>query len=451
MLITILAAIMAILVVVLIHECGHFWVARAVGIRVLKFSIGFGKPLWKRTSKAGTEYALSMIPLGGYVKMLGDDTAPISEQDKPYAYNFKPVWARMAVVAAGPLINFLLAILLFWFIFLQGSVLVKPVVGSVIAKTPAALAGFKAGDEVVAIGGKTVEGWSPVMLALIEASHSKPMKIQVKTSSGQLETRILNLAKWEPDTSNPNLLDSVGLEVYMPKMAPDLAAISANSPAQKAGLQVNDRITALNGKTYEQWLPLVKAIRLLPDHKVTLTVLRDKKTLQIPVHLSKQVVLGKTQGFLGAMVKEVPLPDSMLVKRDYTVWQSLNKSVHKTYDLIRLNIVVLGKIFTGQLSVKVLGGPITVFQGAGHASHYGWLTYLGFVAFINIALGFVNLLPIPGLDGGHLLFLLAEAIRRKPLSEQVQSVGIRLGFTALIMIMLLATYNDLIRLFFSAH
>ena len=447
--ITILAAILAIFIVILIHELGHYWVARLCGIRVLKFSIGFGKALWKTHTKSGTEFAISVIPLGGFVKMLGDGFESIDEKDKPFSYAHQSVWARMAVVAAGPLINFLMAILLFWFVFLNGSVTVKPVVGEVIPHTPAARAGLVTGDQIVSMGDSPIDAWSTFTLKTIENVGRQTVPLKVKNATGQVQTKFLNLSSWAPDPTNPNLLESLGFYQYLPKIPAVIEEVTVDSPAAKAGLKKGDKLLSINGRPYSDWQSMVKVFQHLPNQTARITVQRGEQVLPLTAELGSHEVKGKVFGFLGILPVVPLMPKSLLITQHYSVVAALGLAVKKTYELTRLNIVVLSKLFAGELSVKVLGGPITIFQGAGYASHYGWLAYLSFVAFINVALGFVNLLPIPGLDGGHLVFLAIEAIKRKPLSLQVQSIGIRLGFTALIMLMLLATYNDLVRVFFS--
>lgn len=448
-LIAIVAAIATIFVVVLIHELGHYWVARAVGIRVLKFSIGFGKVLCSKTTQSGTEFALSAIPLGGFVKMHGDGIERVPEAERAYAYNEKPVWARMAVVAAGPGINFLLAILLFWIVFLGGSTTLKPIVGQIIPASPAAIAGLKQGDQVLSVAGEPIDNWSGFTMKILAHIGQTNIPMTVRDQAGHQETKTLSLAHWTPDPGNPNLTESVGFYQYLPPITPVIAEVQKGSAAAKAGLKPGDKLLKIDGKPYSTWQDMMPVFKQGANKALSLTLLRNGKQQTLPVTLGSHRVGEKTYGFLGVVPVMPKLPDALLQHHNYSVLQALQLGIGKTNELIRLNIVVLGKLFTGQLSVKVLGGPITVFQGAGHASHLGWLTYLSFLAFINVSLGFVNLLPVPGLDGGHLVFLCLEAIKRKPLSEQFQSVGIRLGFTLLIMLMLLATYNDLVRLFFT--
>jgi len=447
--ISILGAILAIFSVVIIHEFGHFFVARLMGVRVLRFSIGFGKALWSKTTKSGTEFVVAILPLGGYVRMLGegDDAAP--EDLVRYAYNHKPILARMAIILAGPVMNFLFAILLFWIIFLSGVTHIKPTVGQVLPNSIAAQGGLKSGDVIQKIDRTKTHSWQRVLMTIIAHVGDKgfmSMTVLPKASTQQKQLS-LPLKSWVIKKRRPDFFKSLGIVPFRPRYPMVIDKVLKDSPAQKGGLKSGDKIITLNGKKQNDMLDVIKAIKEKPGKNIRLTILRKGKhlTLNIPAAIQQQN--GKQIGFLGFMVKAPKWPAGMIVRQNFSVLSAWVPAVERTWMLTSFNAVVLAKMIVGKISLRTLGGPITIFHTAGKASQRNYRIYIGFIAFISVTLGFINLLPIPGLDGGHFLFQLIEVVFRRPVPERVQVVCIKIGILLLILLMVQATFNDLNRLF----
>ena len=443
--IAILGAIMAIFSIIVLHELGHFFVAKACGIKVLRFSVGFGRAIWKRTGKSGTEFVLAWIPLGGYVKMLGEGEEKASAADAHRAFNQKPLLSRMLVVLAGPFTNFLIAIVAYWGVYLMGVTHVKPVIGSVVPHSIAARAGVRSGDELIKIDGVRTDNWQRVMMGLImRMGDYGPMRLTVKPVDSQLhQERVLDLSSWDVDRRNPEFFKSLGLMPYRPTVPAVIAKVVPGSAAAVGGLKAGDRILSVNGHPVSGWVPMVKAVRGLPHQRISLTLMRNhqKKVIHMEVGAIKQA------GFLGIQSHPPAWPSDMLRVARYSVFTAWLPAFEQTWVLTKFNSMVLLKMVTGKISIRTLGGPITVFRAAGKATQAGLQVYLGFLGFISLTIGFLNLLPIPGLDGGHLVFQIVEAIFRRPVPERYQMVGLSIGMVFLIFLMVQATINDLMRLF----
>lgn len=449
LLIAILGAILAIFSIIILHELGHFIVAKACGIKVLRFSIGFGKAIWKRTSKNGTEYVLAILPLGGYVKMLGEGEEATSPQDAHRAFNKKPLLSRMAVVAAGPVVNFILAIVAYWGVFLMGVVHVKPVIGQVVSGSIADQAGVKAGDELIRINGIRTRNWQRATMAIIMHLGDKGrLLLTVKPAAGaKLENRVLNLLTWTVDRRSPEFFRSLGILPYQPQIRPIIAKAIAGSPAAKGGLQSGDRIVALNGRPVTHWASVVNAIRKRPNKVISVAIMRGRQhhTLQLKVGAVKRD--GREYGFLGIKSYPPRWPADMVQRDHYSIPHAWLAATKQTWRLTSFNFMVVVKMLSGKISLHSLGGPITVFQAAGKATTAGLQVYLGFLGFISLTIGFINLLPIPGLDGGHLLFQVIEGVFRRPVPERYQMLGLSIGMIFLVFLMVQATVNDVMRLF----
>ena len=445
----IIAAIAAILGVILLHELGHFLVARAVGVKVLKFSIGFGKSLWSyRSKKTDTEYVLAILPLGGYVKMLGEEgDQTLTPTERSQAFSLKPVWARFCIAAAGPVVNFLLAIILFWAIFIQGVTHIRPVIGKVVSGSIAEKAGVPADVQIIQIDHLHTPNWQRVMMAIIaRAGDHGYMRLLAKSSDGVTKAYELNLRHWQYDARNPDFIKSLGITPFVPAFPAVIDEVMADSPAAKAGLRTGDRITALDGVSIQNWLDMVKWIQARPGQTVMLSVRRDHRLRQLRLTIDQQHRSDQTVvGYLGAAVKPPKWPVNMLQKEDLNLLTASGYAVEQAWMLTKFNLIVFGKMLVGKISLSSLGGPITVFQTAGKASQSGWSVYFGFIALISLTLGFINLLPIPGLDGGHLLFYIIEAAARRPVPERYQMISLRIGMVLLVLLMLQATYNDILR------
>lgn len=447
--IAIFAAIIAIFSIILIHELGHFLVARMCRVRVLKFSIGFGRPLWSVRGKSGTEYAIGILPLGGYVKLFGDSEGSFTQRDRGHAFTEKPLWIRSLIVLAGPLTNFALAIVVFWVIFLGGIQQVVPVIGAVIPQSIAAKAGIKANSQILSINGNKAESWQRILMLLIgkKGSDGELLMRTKPWPSGVESTHQLPLSTWQVSRRRPQFLKALGIVPYTPVIATQVDQVVKASPADKAGVRVGDRIVALNGKPVSDWIALVKRVQAMPNQTVRLRVMRAGRKHTFTLHVGVQRFRGKSVGHMGLRPVALKWPKGMLVKKDYSILSAWGPAVQQTWNLTAFNLIVLGKMLTGKISLMTLGGPITIFKTAGTASRAGMAVYLNFIAFISIALGFINLLPIPGLDGGHLLFYVVEAIIRRPIPEQVRITALKFGIFLLITLMLFATLNDVGRFF----
>jgi len=451
--ISIVGAIVALLGVVLIHEWGHFIVARAVGVRVEKFSIGFGKAIWSHKSKSGTIYALGILPLGGYVKMYGEvPDSELTDTDKTKlsgAYHSKPLWARMAIVAAGPITNFLLAIVCFWVLFMLGVTYIKPVVGQVSSNSIAAKAGIQRGDEILKIANWRTDSWRQVILAMIAQMGKKDIvraSILPKQASQPI-VRYLDITNWKLHSIKPDIFKSLGITPYVPTTLPVVADILKNSPAANSGLKVHDRIIAIGKHKINDWGDVIRFVQQRPNQRLHFKVLRNGRTYDIPMTLGQMHLDNKKVGYMGVMVNPPKWPPSMKRKLQYSFITAWNPAVAQTWFLTSFNYIVLKQIVLGRISYHTLGGPITIFKTAGKASVAGVKVYLWFVAFISLTLGFINLFPIPALDGGHILFHIIEGVIRRPIPARLQEIFTIIGFVFLIFIMLQATLNDILRLF----
>lgn len=448
--ISIIGAFAAIFVIIILHEMGHMYVARLFGIKILRFSIGFGKPLYKYVAKNGTEYVLAMIPLGGYVKMLGEgDTAEVNAAEMHRAFDRKPLLVRMAVVFAGPFTNFVLAVIVFWGAYQVGMNHVKPIVGRVVPGSIAAKSGLKSGDNILAVGIRKTHNWQQVVMAMLlyMGDHKKvDLKVEAVGSS-QATLRQLDLSGWQLNKRKPEIFKTLGMYPFEPKVAPVILRVLPESPAALAGMKPKDKITAVNGKPVTTWGQVVKAVAGLGGKKVSLTVSSGGQARSLSVQLSQKVRGDKKVGYLGVMVVPPKYTNSMIYREKYNLLTAWMPALSKAWTLFKYNGIVLYKMITAKLSFKVIGGPISIFQAAGQASHAGIVVYLSFIGFISLAVGFINLLPIPGLDGGHLLFQIIEGLTRRPVPQRIQQYGLTLGMLVVVLVIVHATINDLVRIF----
>ncbi|MDO8711617.1 MULTISPECIES: sigma E protease regulator RseP [Pseudomonas] len=444
----IVGTLVALGVLVTFHEFGHFWVARRCGVKVLRFSVGFGMPLLRWHDKKGTEFVVAAIPLGGYVKMLDEREGDVPADQLDQSFNRKSVRQRIAIVAAGPIANFLLAMAFFWVLAMLGSEQVRPVIGAVESGSIAAKAGLGAGQEIIAIDGEPTSGWAAVNLQLIRRlGESGSIQLQVREQGSTADSpRELMLDKWLKGADEPDPIRSLGIRPWRPALPPVLAELDSKGPAQAAGLKTGDRLLALDGKSLDDWQQVVDTVRMHPDTKIMLRVERDGAQIDVPVTLAARGESKAPTGYLGAGVKAVDWPPEMIREVSYGPVAAIGEGARRTWTMSVLTLDSLKKMLFGELSVKNLSGPITIAKVAGASAQSGVADFLNFLAYLSISLGVLNLLPIPVLDGGHLLFYLIEWARGRPLSDRVQGWGIQIGISLVVGVMLLALVNDLGRL-----
>ncbi|MBA1201336.1 sigma E protease regulator RseP [Pseudomonas capeferrum] len=444
----IIGTLVALGVLVTFHEFGHFWVARRCGVKVLRFSVGFGTPLLRWHDRQGTEFVVAAIPLGGYVKMLDEREGDVPPALAHQSFNRKPVGQRIAIVAAGPIANFLLAIVFFWALAMLGTQQVRPVIGAVEPGSLAATAGLQAGQEIIAVDGEPTNGWSAVNLQLVRRlGESGTLQVNVRDQGGSVERQHeLVLDQWLRGADEPDPIQSLGLRPWRPAITPVLAQIDPKGPAAAAGLRSGDRLLALDGVALNDWQQVVDSVRSRADSKVQLRIEREGQVMEVPVTLAHRGEGKAAGGYLGAGVQGIEWPAEMLREVSYGPLEAVGQGLSRTWNMSVLTLESLKKMLFGELSVKNLSGPITIAKVAGASAQSGVGDFLNFLAYLSISLGVLNLLPIPVLDGGHLLFYLIEWARGRPLSDRVQGWGVQIGISLVVGVMLLALINDLGRL-----
>jgi regulator of sigma E protease len=444
----VVGTLVALGVLVTFHEFGHFWVARRCGVKVLRFSVGFGTPLLRWYDRHGTEFVIAAIPLGGYVKMLDEREGDVPVEQLEQAFNRKTVGQRIAIVIAGPAANFLLALAFFWLVAMLGSQQVRPIIGAVESASLAAAAGLQAGQEITEVNGEPTTGWAAVNLQLVRRlGESGTLLVKVREQGSTADSaRQIVLSDWLKGVEEPDPIASLGIRPWRPALAPILAELDPQGPAKAAGLQVGDRLVSLNGQALDDWQQLVDRVRALPGKPVDLMIERAGQTLEMPVKLAARGEGEARSGYLGAGVQGVEWPAEMLREVSFGPLEAVGEGVKRTWTMSLLTLDSLKKMLFGELSVKNLSGPITIAKVAGASAESGLGDFLNFLAYLSISLGVLNLLPIPVLDGGHLLFYLIEWVRGRPLSERVQGWGMQIGISLVIGVMLLALVNDLSRL-----
>ncbi len=444
----IVATLVALGVLVTFHEFGHFWVARRCGVKVLRFSIGFGAPLLRWHDRQGTEFMIAAIPLGGYVKMLDEREGEVPVELLGQAFNRQTVDRRIAIVAAGPIANFLLALLFFWVLAMLGSQQPRPVIGTVEAGAPAAVAGLRAGEEILSVDGESVADWSAVNLQLVRRlGDTGVLDVTVLEAGSSVGVqRQLPLKDWLRDVEEPDPIAALGIRPWHPVLMPVLGRLDPEGPAQAAGLQAGDRLLALDGQSLGDWQQVVDQVRARPGMRVLFLVEREGRQFELPVGLAAHGEGGVRTGYLGAGVEAAEWPPEMLREIRYDPLSAVGEAFRRTWNMSVLTLDSLRKMLFGKLSVKNLSGPITIAKVAGASAQSGMGDFLNFLAYLSISLGVLNLLPIPVLDGGHLLFYFVERVRGRPLSERVQAWGMQIGISLVVGVMLLALVNDLSRL-----
>lgn len=447
---TIISFIVALGILITFHEFGHYLIARWNGVKVLRFCIGFGQPIFrKRWGKDQTEWVIAAIPLGGYVKMLDENEGKVAPEDLPRSFNRQPVARRFAIVAAGPIANFLLAIALYWLLFILGVNGMKPVLGPVEPATPAAYARFEAGETIVSIENEAVASWQDARWTLLRYAidQSANVKVQTVNKNGELNWRYLDLSHIDPDKLNENLLGLIGLNSYQPTIKPVIAEVVPDGVGYHAGLSAGDEILAVNNIEIETWMTLVQEIRANPGRTLELEILRNDQVITLAITPESAAENGKYIGKIGiAPVINQAEFQELMITVSYPPGKAIQKAIEKTWETTILTLQMLTKMITGDVSWKNVSGPISIADYAGQSAQMGLVSYLAFLALISVSIGVLNLLPIPILDGGHLMYYLIEMIRGAPLSDKIMLIGQKIGLAMLLTLMVFAIYNDINRL-----
>jgi len=449
-LITVVAFVVALGLLIVVHEFGHYLVARLCNVKVLRFSVGFGTPIWRRTmGRDRTEWVIAAFPLGGYVKMVDEREGRVAPEDLPRAFNRQSVYRRFAIVVAGPTANFLLAILFYWILFVHGVPGLKPVLGPVAANTPAAIAGFQTGETIVRIGDEPAPTWQDARWTLLQhAVRKENVRVEVRNESGAIAWRQLDLSGLSGEQLDSDFMRAVGFSYYRPAIRPVIGEVVAGAAAERAGLKPGDEFTAIDGTDITRWDQVVEHVRRQPGKPLRVEVERDGKVLpEITLTPSAVNEGGREIGKIGAAPRLDPKAMAGLTTEvKYGAFEGLGRALHKTWDTSLFTLKMLGKMIVGEVSLKNLSGPITIADYAGQTAQTGWVAYLLFLALISISLGVLNLLPVPLLDGGHLMYYMVEIIKGSPVSERAIEIGQHVGVALLFTLMAFALYNDINRL-----
>lgn len=454
----ILSLILTLGILVTIHEYGHYWVAKKCGVKVLRFSVGFGKPIYSWHNKSGTEFVIASIPLGGYVKMLDEREGTVAPEELSQAFTQKRISQRIAIVSAGPVANFLFAIFAYWLMFLSGFNVLVPTIGAVDENSIAERAGLRAGYEIHAIDNEQTLGWRSVSMSLINRiGDTGTIEVLASPALGlPQEVFLLDVKDWMLDKEPSQLISELGLHIYKPEIPAVLGKILEGSPAESGGLLPHDKIFRANGKRIDNWFDLVDVIKHSPGKPVQLDILRPshgsanlgtESVLQLELtpgsHTNEE---GQKIGKLGVGAAPFSYPDNMIKNVSYGPFESATEASIKVWADTKMTLIAIKKMILGFISLDNLSGPITIAQVASDSISSGSEAFLSFLALLSVSLGVLNLLPIPVLDGGHILFYTLEAIRGKPLAEKWQLLGVKIGISFVLVMMSLAFYNDVMRL-----
>lgn len=473
---TVLALIVTLSILVTIHEFGHYWVARLCNVHVIRFSVGFGKPFFIRHGPvpdygevpqhdadgnplvvrtrsneplAPTEFAVAAIPLGGYVKMLDEREGFVPDDQLHLAFNRKTVWQRIAIVAAGPAANFLLAIVAYWVLFVAGVTGVTPMLGDIDEATPAGQSGLRSGQEIVAIDGKATRTWTDVNMQLFDRlGETGEVVVTVREADGfdAFTDYRIEIQDWLSSEEAPSPSRALGLTLFLPEFPAVIGGLNDDGQARAGGMQVGDEILRVDDQMISSWSEVVELIQASPDTSLGILVQREDTNVLLNVRPRSLERDGRNIGFIGASPAQVSFPEDMLRVTTYPIYSAWIPAAQKTWDVTVFTLGSIQKMIVGAISPKNLSGPITIAQVANATAENGLESFIGFIALLSISLGVINLLPIPVLDGGHLLYYFIEVIARRPVPERVQVLGLQMGMFLIMSIMILAVYNDLARL-----
>jgi regulator of sigma E protease len=452
-LIAIAAFVVAIGVLVAVHEFGHYWVARRLGIKVLRFSIGFGKPLWQRVGgKDAVEYVVAAIPLGGYVKLLDEREGNVAPEDLPRAFNRQPVWKRIAVLLAGPLFNLIFAVFLYWILFTAGVPALRPIIGDVAPDSIASRAGMQYEDQIIAVAGKPTETLEEATLGILEdLTNDGTIRMRVRGVDGGERDLALIAGDRSRELTQPEaLLPGLGFDIWQPKVPAVIATVMPDTAAARAGLKVGDEILKFDELPIADFNQLVSQVKPNPGRNATLEIRRDGEILALPITIGENTAGGRRVGLIGITPVNKPIEtgrtaQDMLTLQKYGPIAAVGEAAAKTWDTSLFTLRIVGRIVTGNVSLKAISGPISIAETTGFAARQGWRIFLSTLALISISLGVLNLLPIPILDGGQIVYQLAELVKGRPVSERAQLLGQQIGIAMLILMMTLAFYNDIAR------
>lgn len=443
------AFLLALAPLIVVHEFGHYLVARWCGVKVLRFSIGFGRPLYIwQSGKNGTEWALAAIPFGGYVKMLDEREAPVPPELRHRAFNRQSVAKRMAIVAAGPVMNLLLAVVIYCGIFMTGVTDLKPYLGTPAAGSLAAQAGVQSGDRVTALNGKPVTTWTDLRKELLDAVLDREgFDLAVVTADGRSALRPLQAMAMPQEDFEQDIAEMIGLVPLQPRIDPVVGVVAADSPAQRAGIRVGDVVSAIDGAAISDWDQVVATVRRAQGRRLVVDVKRGGEPLRFEMIPERVEENGKHVERLGIGVK----PDEdryapFTIEVRYGFEDAAGRAMREVRDTALLSLRMIGRMVIGQASLRNLSGPVTIADYAGQSAKLGISSFMRFIALISISIGVLNLLPVPVLDGGHLMYYLAELFKGSPVSDRALEVGQKIGFGILGFLMLFALFNDIHRL-----
>lgn len=448
----IFAFLSAVFILIIAHEYGHFLVARFFKVKILRFSIGFGKALFKWHDRKHTEYVIALIPLGGYVKMLDGHESKVAKDELRLAFDRKPVWQRFLIILAGPCANIIFAVLTFWLLFIIGIQSPKPIIGEVLPNSVASIAALHADDEITMIGAKKIRDWQDVGMALLSHAGEEiilPIKIKRLLKGKILSEKkfYLDLSNWKLDSWQPDPFKDLGIVPYQPTVPTIIAKVYQGGPAARANLQAQDRIRSIDGYDFTDWNKMIEFVKKYPKQQLVFVIERGKQLISLPITTGWRIdeSLHKV-GYLGVRTMPAVWPAEKVQNEQYFWPKALWVATAQSSDFMLFNMVILKKLVSGKMSVHILGGPLAIFQSTTMALQHGILAYMGFLALLSLMLAFVNLLPIPALDGGYFLFLGIEAVRRKPLPTRWQNLILRLGMIIILLLMMQGIINDFRRL-----